>query len=102
MSIDSLVKNKMLRDCLKINALNDMQSILAPQIMESDLNMVVSAPTGSGKTVILELAIIRVMSKAMTPSSVKCVYMAPSKALCKQKHLEWSELFSQLNIMYVI
>lgn len=36
------------------------------------------APTGSGKTVLFELALIRLFTKE-DPSQVKAVYMAPTK-----------------------
>jgi reverse gyrase len=35
------------------------------------------APTGSGKTVVFELAIIRMLQHA--PNDSKCVYLAPTK-----------------------
>ena len=38
-----------------------------------------TAPTGSGKTVIFELAIIRMLSNAESPNNVKCIYVAPTK-----------------------
>jgi replicative superfamily II helicase len=34
----------------------------------SDMNMVVSSPTGSGKTVILELAILRMLRQHISPT----------------------------------
>jgi hypothetical protein len=38
------------------------------------------APTGSGKTVLFELSIIRILEVAReTGKSLKCVYMAPTK-----------------------
>jgi superfamily II DNA/RNA helicase len=38
------------------------------------------APTGSGKTVLFELAIIRMLRQAKeSGESAKCVYMAPTK-----------------------
>lgn len=50
---------------------------------------VIAAPTGSGKTVILELAILRVLSTGVNEQgrfshrggSLRAVYLAPSKAL---------------------
>jgi replicative superfamily II helicase len=44
------------------------------------LNSVVEAPTGSGKTVLFELAIIRMlMSLDNEGKSLRSVYMAPTK-----------------------
>ncbi len=50
---------------------------------------VIAAPTGSGKTVILELALLRLLSTCINDKgqfsysrgSLRAVYLAPSKAL---------------------
>ena len=96
-----LVSDPRLCSVLKITQFNDMQKVIAHQIFESDLNMVVSAPTGSGKTLVHELAILRAVQKAASPSAIKCVYIAPNKALCQQKVVEWHTSFSALNMMQV-
>ena len=72
---------------------NPMQSKLAQQAFHSNENMVIAAPTGSGKTAVHELAICRLhLSKNGAP--MKCVYIAPNKALCQQRWNEWSKRFS--------
>lgn len=53
-----------------------------------------SAPTGSGKTALIELAMIRILSSVK--SEGKIIYMAPTKALCSQKAKEWSQKFKAL------
>ena len=73
---------------------NRMQSVLLPQLLGSDENMVVAAPTGSGKTVVHELAILRCYlqkaqedqdkGKGNDNSRIKCVSIMPNKALCQQ------------------
>ena len=53
--------------------------------MESEVNMVITAPTGSGKTTIFELAIIHQIMKQSNdlreriPGQVKIIYLAPLK-----------------------
>lgn len=42
---------------------NSLQSECFPVCFHSNANMVISAPTGSGKTVIFELCILRLLSK---------------------------------------
>ena len=42
---------------------NSLQSECFPVCFHSDANMVVSAPTGSGKTVLFELCILRLLSR---------------------------------------
>ncbi|KAF9227710.1 P-loop containing nucleoside triphosphate hydrolase protein [Gyrodon lividus] len=62
-------------------------------------NCVISAPTGSGKTVLFELGIIRMLTEAVHDSkSAKCVYVAPTKALCTEKHKEWTAKFGGLGV----
>ncbi|KAJ1521887.1 hypothetical protein ONE63_002225 [Megalurothrips usitatus] len=63
--------------------------------------LVVTAPTGSGKTVIFELAIIHLLKSFENSSSnndYKIVYMAPVKALCTEKLHEWARKFSRLKV----
>ncbi|KAI0053920.1 P-loop containing nucleoside triphosphate hydrolase protein [Auriscalpium vulgare] len=68
-------------------------------IMHSDENMVISAPTGSGKTVLFELAIIRMlMHSSSSSTAVKCVYIAPTKALCSERYRDWAAKFGTLGI----
>lgn len=74
---------------------NHMQSIVAREAFGCDENLVISAPTGSGKTVIHELAICRVLQQRGS-RSVRCVYIAPNKSLCQQKAKEWTTKFSKV------
>ncbi|XP_068757801.1 probable ATP-dependent DNA helicase HFM1 [Montipora capricornis] len=67
--------------------------------MYTDRPMVVCAPTGSGKTVIFELAIIRqLMNSGGGVSSAKVVYMAPMKALCSERFHDWKEKFERFGL----
>lgn len=50
-------------------------------LYNSDDNVFVGAPTGSGKTVCAEFAILRLLQN--NPSG-RCVYVAPKKALVDQ------------------
>ncbi|KAL0072907.1 Sec63 Brl domain-containing protein [Phycomyces blakesleeanus] len=61
-----------------------------------DDNLVVSAPTGSGKTVIMELAMLRTILSSRT--EVKIIYMAPTKSLCSERTKDWTNKFSQFGI----
>lgn len=56
-----------------------------------------SAPTGSGKTVLFELSIIRMLTEAArSGKGSKCVYMAPTKALCSERYKDWTAKFDPL------
>jgi hypothetical protein len=60
---------------------------------------VVAAPTGSGKTGVMELAILRLLSKRISPDgtydppagAVKVVYLAPMRALVQEKVKSWQD-----------
>lgn len=54
----------------------------------TDSNALVGAPTGSGKTIISELAMLRVFKE--TPKK-KVIYIAPLKALAKERIIDWKK-----------
>lgn len=79
---------------------NLMQSKSFAHIYESDDNCVISSPTGSGKTVLFELAVIKLLalsSKNNQFVNSKAIYMAPTKALCKERYDDWTEKFQALD-----
>ncbi|KAJ7632951.1 Sec63 Brl domain-containing protein [Roridomyces roridus] len=87
------------RGIFKFGVFNAVQSTCFDTVFNNSENVVMSAPTGSGKTVIFELAIIRMLKQAReTGQSVKCVYMAPTKALCAERQRDWSSKFDALGI----
>ncbi|KAK0497004.1 hypothetical protein EDD18DRAFT_1462647 [Armillaria luteobubalina] len=88
------------RAIFKFGVFNAVQSSCFDTLMQSNENMVTSAPTGSGKTVLFELAIIQMLTEtnSATDNSVKCVYMAPTKALCSERYRDWTAKFSSLGI----
>jgi len=74
---------------------NAVQSRCYATVYGSDDNIVVSAPTGSGKTVILELAVCRSLLNC-EGGQYKIVYMAPTKSLCSERQRDWQSKFSTL------
>ncbi|XP_029473514.1 probable ATP-dependent DNA helicase HFM1 [Rhinatrema bivittatum] len=78
---------------------NYIQSKALDDLLYTDRNFVICAPTGSGKTVIFELAITRLLMEVPMPwSNVKIVYMAPIKALCSQRFDDWKEKFGPIGL----
>uniref|UniRef100_A0A4W3HMA5 Probable ATP-dependent DNA helicase HFM1 n=1 Tax=Callorhinchus milii TaxID=7868 RepID=A0A4W3HMA5_CALMI len=78
---------------------NYIQSKALDDLLYTDRNFVICSPTGSGKTVIFELAIIRLLMEVPKPwSNIKIVYMAPIKALCSQRHDDWKAKFGPIGL----
>jgi len=74
---------------------NSVQSECFPIIYKTNHNALTNAPTGSGKTVLFELAILRMLEYS---SISKGVYMAPTKSLCAERFRDWSNRFAPLGI----
>uniref|UniRef100_A0A0N5AID2 U5 small nuclear ribonucleoprotein helicase n=1 Tax=Syphacia muris TaxID=451379 RepID=A0A0N5AID2_9BILA len=62
-------------------------------LYNTDKNCLIGAPTGSGKTLCAELAIFRIF---LNQPSNKCVYIAPLKALVRERVFDWTNKFAQL------
>lgn len=74
------------------NVFNAVQSKCFNSVYTTDDNVIVSAPTGSGKTVLFELAICKLANQKGNENA-KIVYIAPTKALCKEKGEQWRKKF---------
>lgn len=85
------------RSIFPFNPFNAVQSKCFNTVYRTDDNFVLAAPTGSGKTVILELAICRLLS-AVGSDQYKIVYQAPTKALCAERQRDWEAKFAPLDI----
>ncbi|XP_063933592.1 probable ATP-dependent DNA helicase HFM1 isoform X2 [Zophobas morio] len=96
-SLDEIPKNY--RYIFEFAYFNKVQSQCLDEVFFSEVNFVLSAPTGSGKTVVFELAIVReLLSLNDLSSEAFMVYVSPLKALCSQKLLEWAKKFARLGI----
>ena len=79
---------------------NRMQSIAVPVILHSDDNIVVSAPTASGKTVLAESAMIKELGRT---DRGKVLFIAPLRALTNEKEGEWKRVLGDLGFkVYVV
>jgi activating signal cointegrator complex subunit 3 len=67
---------------------NAIQTQVFHTLYHTDFNVLVGAPTGSGKTIISELAMLRLFN--CTPTQ-KVVYIAPLKALSKERMIDWRD-----------
>jgi activating signal cointegrator complex subunit 3 len=65
---------------------NPIQTQIFHCFYHTDNNCLLGAPTGSGKTITAELAIFRVFNEG---SNKKVVYIAPLKALVRERMIDW-------------
>ncbi|EDO15624.1 hypothetical protein Kpol_489p5 [Vanderwaltozyma polyspora DSM 70294] len=76
-----------------------MQSEAFRYIYDTDENCVISSPTGSGKTVLFELAILRLLrDNNYSADNIKILYIAPTKSLCYEQSKNWSSKFLNLSV----
>ncbi|XP_066464224.1 activating signal cointegrator 1 complex subunit 3 isoform X1 [Eleutherodactylus coqui] len=78
--------NRAYETLYKFTHFNPVQTQIFHTLYHTDTNVLLGAPTGSGKTVAAELAIFRVFNKY--PKS-KAVYIAPLKALVRERMEDW-------------
>ena len=72
----------------RFDVFNPIQTQLFHILYHSDTPVLLGAPTGSGKTTVAEIALLRM--KKQNPNA-KCVYIAPLKSLAREKLKEWSK-----------
>jgi replicative superfamily II helicase len=84
-------------DAFGFDEFNRMQSEALPAVLERDDNVVVSAPTASGKTALAELAICRTLANGGT-----ALFLAPLRALTNEKEAEWDRFESLGYSVYVV
>ena len=86
---------------------NPIQSECFDLAFLSDDNAVVAAPTGGGKTAVLELALLRLQARYLSPDGaafaprpglLKAVYVAPAKALVAERTADWGARLGALGL----
>lgn len=75
-----------------IETFNPVQTQLFHVLYHTDVPVLLGAPTGSGKTVIGELAILRMKHRHKNGI---CVYIAPMKSLARERLKEWQTRFGR-------
>ncbi|KAK2163706.1 hypothetical protein LSH36_75g12085 [Paralvinella palmiformis] len=69
---------------------NPVQTQVFNAVYDSDENVFIGAPTGSGKTICAEFAILRALSQN---PDCRCVYCTPKEALAEQVYHNWQNMF---------
>jgi superfamily II RNA helicase len=92
----------------KFDTFNHLQSEVANTLAHSDDSIVVSAPTGAGKTALFEIAMARFFAADLAhhgrygtgqvSNQRKIVYVAPSKALCEERYEDWTRRLSDIDV----
>jgi activating signal cointegrator complex subunit 3 len=86
----SALNNPDYESLFTISHFNPIQTQVFHNVYHTDNNVLLGAPTGSGKTVVAELAMLRLFN---TRPKAKVVYIAPLKALVRERMVEWEDKF---------
>ena len=97
----SALRNKQYEDLYSetFTQFNPVQTQVFNALYNSDDNVFIGAPTGSGKTVCAEMAILRLFSS--NPEG-RCVYVTPMDPLADNTYADWHNRFSSLGLKVVI
>lgn len=82
--------NETYQSFFKYGFFNPIQTQIFHTLYHTDQNVLLGAPTGSGKTVAAELAVMRLFNE--TPH-LKAVYLGPLKALVQERLKDWGAKF---------
>ncbi|MBX0322327.1 DEAD/DEAH box helicase [Halomicroarcula sp. F13] len=95
MAVDEVVPD--FADAFPFERFNEMQSTALPALLNREDNVVVSAPTASGKTALAELAICKTLAEGGT-----ALFLAPLRALTNEKESEWERFEEMGYSVYVV
>ena len=95
------------RECFNFRYFNTVQSECFKDIFRKEQSVVVSAPTGSGKTTLFELAIVKLLNLRNTnesyfqhtPGLLKTVYLCPTKSLAQERVRDWTDRFGKIGVI---
>ncbi|KAE8717867.1 SNRNP200 protein [Hibiscus syriacus] len=73
---------------------NPVQTQVFTVLYNTDDNVLVAAPTGSGKTICAEFAILRNHQKG-PDSTMRVVYIAPLEDIAKERYRDWERKFGK-------
>lgn len=80
----------------RVRTFNPVQTQVFAALYNTDDAVFIGAPTGSGKTVCAEFAILRMISRALNGKcQARCVYVAPGEASAKERMKDWGKRFGE-------
>jgi activating signal cointegrator complex subunit 3 len=82
----SALNNTLYESIYRFSHFNPIQTQIFHTLYHTDGNVLVGAPTGSGKTICAEMAMFRTFT---TNPGAKVVYIAPLKALVRERVDDW-------------
>lgn len=86
----SALENPLYEYLYSFSHFNPIQTQIFHCVYHTDHNVLLGSPTGSGKTIVAEIAMLRAFNKNPT---TKVVYIAPLKALVKERIHDWKRRF---------
>eukprot|EP01126_Amoeba_proteus_P012623 TRINITY_DN1519_c1_g1_i3.p1 TRINITY_DN1519_c1_g1~~TRINITY_DN1519_c1_g1_i3.p1 ORF type:complete len:1370 (-),score=289.41 TRINITY_DN1519_c1_g1_i3:112-4221(-) len=86
------LKNEEFQKLYTFTHFNRLQTQTFFTMYHTDSNALIGAPTGSGKTIVAELAMLRIFRD----TNLKVVYIGPLKALVRERIKDWKKRFSKL------
>ncbi|KAB0798855.1 hypothetical protein PPYR_06735 [Photinus pyralis] len=90
LSVEAL-GNSVYQSLFKFSHFNPVQTQIFHTLYHRDDNVLLGAPTGSGKTIAAEICIFRLFNKN---SNLKVVYIAPLKSLVRERVEDWKKRFA--------
>ncbi|KAJ8608527.1 hypothetical protein CTAYLR_005750 [Chrysophaeum taylorii] len=98
----SALGNATFESLFSFSHFNPIQTQLFYCLYHTDNNVFLGAPTGSGKTIVAEIAIMRMLAArgaanetAAAAARTKAVYIAPLKALARERLKDWRRKFGE-------
>eukprot|EP01061_Rhynchopus_euleeides_P045577 TRINITY_DN8255_c1_g1_i1.p1 TRINITY_DN8255_c1_g1~~TRINITY_DN8255_c1_g1_i1.p1 ORF type:complete len:1912 (+),score=925.93 TRINITY_DN8255_c1_g1_i1:147-5882(+) len=97
LELKTILPDPRYREIMRFTHLNSVQTQCFHTLYHTDTNVLFGAPTGSGKTVAAEMAIFRVFDQSVMSDfgKSKVVYIAPLKALVKERMRDWKKRFGE-------
>lgn len=90
----NVLQNERYESLYKFTHFNAIQTQVFHTCYHTDYNVLLGAPTGSGKTNVAEFCMFRVFNQS-SETRGKIIYIAPLKALSRERIADWGERFGR-------